>query len=403
MDARLTSRTGFRDSEFANMPDPMDDLAIPDLNNDIHPLFGPDMFQSWSDVGYAMLQLPLRLASRMLLDQRYTEYVETVTNGSLHCFGEDGQLSPEIPIAHLAEFGEYRLVRRGRTPPGLPMPTARYQKCQELLRDLVGTLDGIVLADANMSTGAMTTPTDIAPSTSTLSKFPDSPYKTQINLSEDLALSFMDHLENSARALGCHYLLARSLVHEIAHVLNVAIHGDREAVFYNDSGCNESGFDMDMVVFGGIAGIEDLGIWMGHPKFGQQTWAMVSDEYPRKELVDLYIKAGQPMGIRCELDDYYMTSRIPWRFVASMFTTNFWDNVVPTMTGRPIQPDLVLTWAVRQVEPGEKYINAEGIVVDPATRRTAPCSLLDPSLPARVRGVLDAAVRDQIARETSGT
>ena len=387
-------------SAFANLRDdhPLTHYQ-PDLNNPIHPLFSREKLHL-SVEGYAALNLTLRLASRMLEDDRTVEYVVVTTDGTIHrdhsvdCAPGPECTWAEIDESDLADLAYARLLRYPRASSDTSTTARAWvtdsmrQRSKEILLNLTEILAGYDWAEQRCEGKTETNPDDPV-SPAALLNFPRAGGKAVITFSTLSTLDFMKYeKQDNLTWLAEQYILARNFVHEIAHLLSQAVNGQRrEEVFYKNSVLSEAGFDLENAIFGGIDTWLDLGQFTGHPtKLASR--AIIQEAYPGGRFGRKYSAEGGNTDQRAPLDEYSVVRRIPWRFITAMFTNSFWEVDVPRMGSGPIQPGKKHSWVVKQVMTGESYVNTEGKRVIAERDVIATCSPSDDSLPARVQDVL---------------
>lgn len=411
MNAHLGDCTGYCCSDFRTHDESLGTAPFQtSLTNDIHELFDERMFPGLTTKEYSQLELPLKLASRMLTDQRVVEYIVTCTDGSLHNdHPRDAVPGPKLNIAETMAAEKSSsgvnppLLRYPRTLPDQTYTTPRVTdtmrvRSQEILKSLKRTLRQISVRDVDEAGSTrMLRSQPLSPRT--LAKFPNSGgCKLIVTLSREKVFEFSDHDENSAKYLASHYLMARILVHEISHVLNRAVSGWRpEEVFYQNECCNESGFALEQALFGGFAQFRDMEMFTEH---GRKEEAVISEAWPTKGMVEHYNAPGsinQSFQRRWGVDEWSTATRIPWSFIADMFTDIFWEQTVLLMGDGPIEPCPKLSWLTKVVQPGDIFVNSVGNYVMAGDIAVVTCSPND-ILPEHVRHALDAIVNDQNAR-----
>lgn len=380
------------DSQFA-VPDDLNfvipalDLAIP-----IHPLFGPAMFRGLTTTQYNRLELPLRLATKMLYDFRAAFWIVTMMDGSLHEIDPWDNISNEIPARLLSTnlLDGKRLMRRTRPAPGTPAGDAAFyanmrRRSREILDNLTETLSEIKVASPGAD-GNFTRDSLYGLGSNASRNFPAAPsYQVDITLKEKTAFDFQHYPNDPFGTLSYHSRLARTLVHEIGHVVSTAAHGDRAMrngdVFYNNYLCNEAGYNLEMILFGGLNHLAEMPRYYSNSPEQFTTLAL---EYPSKRFLNLYASAGDPIDQRLTMDRYFAASRFPMRFLVAMFTERFWRVDVPRMAGA-IRPTPAATWIFATMEAGESFISESGYQIVVNATKTVPCSIADPTLSVRVQ------------------
>lgn len=401
-------------SDFRTLAE--DDAAAntaPDLSNPIHPLFERAKFTNLTDAGYDALKWPLKLASRILRDQRAMEFIVTTMDGSLHNdHPREEDPGPERSWEELdacepnSEKPTTRLLRYPR-PADLvkradPVAHIRY-RATAILQHLANVLESIEIGKIDSAGTTMIYPTEEIPLVSRW-MFPRAG-KADMVLSSDKVCWEFDPAEEPLANLMNSYQTARVIVHEIAHVLNKSVNGDRkEEVFHGNSCCDEAGYAFEKVVFGGIAGIHDLNLsYTEHEIPGE---ALISVSYPNQHHIKLH-GTDSPIAQRWYLDEWITSTRIPWHFIARMFTDKFWAEEVPLMVG-PIQPqpDDRFRWLTKFVQRGETFVTSDGSTATATKSNTVvTCSTYDPDLPTRVgwvyRDIIQSQDRRRDAREAA--
>lgn len=393
--ASITPRLRFADSEFARFLDPPTATVTPNLSNTIHPLFQRTMFTSLSDAEYALLQNPLKLATRMLYDDRATKFILGMAEGSLHYLFPNGVIGPAIsPLPPLQNF---RLLRRSRPPIGPLIPGSQVTllmklQAQIILQNLVSTLDRIEVVGIGANgnkTSFSTTPTDASGRAFFLAT---ASYKSMIKLEYYRVWDFSFEQNNSVAQLACHHHLARTLVHEISHVLSVAAHGARgmssSDVFLDGDLLNEAGFNLERALFGGIISEYDLADYL--PNQSATAWGPFLNEYPTQRYIDLYKAANLTIDQLRPFDKFFTMSRISWAFLASMFTEEFWIRDAPVMDFGPIQPSTMRSWVWQVAKQGEVVMDPSGSNVLVFANGRKPCHMNDPRISTSVKEKLNA-------------
>lgn len=393
-----------RDSEFALLDDPARGSTTPNLTNAILPIFGRDKFKGLSNTEYRSLDPALRLASRLLLDDRAAQYITTIMDGSLHSIDENDRLSPEIDVFLLCSITleNVRLVRCPRPVSGgtgFWVDDTMRVRSREILQNLAGYLEEFVCSEEGTES-SWTTLSGAVASAETLATFPYGPDRQfEIHLGHTTTWTSLRYPKNSKLALGFHFGLASSLVHEVAHVLSRATHDWRpEDVFFYNSSCNEAGYNLETVLFGGVTSIDNLIAYLTpdlvvDPPSGPAVPLRI--EYPSRKFVTLYAGVQRPVGLRQIPDRFRVVTRIPWAFLASMFTEAFWPMSYGPFDPGPIQPENLCKWVFYDVKVGDRYVSEAGRTMIAENARTVPCSLLDISLPLRVQRELRRIVSQQ--------
>lgn len=402
-------------SDFANFKDDrLGTHSWPHLTNAILPLLCHDKFPKLDSKQYELLDLTLRLASRLLEDDRTVHYVVTMTDGSIHIdHGLDSEPGPERTFAEIDASEQYitghpttrllRYPRKNAMPSNIHSGASVWvtdsmrQRSKEILRSLTGIFDRFEIVEKMYGEGRTDTIDDPVPATAS-SHFPRA-RKAMITFPDTMVSAFLRYPNpHDPRRLAEQYILARSFVHELTHVLNQAANGERlEEVYYKNSIYVEAGYDLENALFGGIACMHDLGMFVGHPK--EMTGPTVLQElYPSGRLGKQYGDNGAPVGQRAPLDDFSVMQRVPWNFITSMFTDRFWDEDVPRMGSGPIQPSKRSnrpSWVVKLLSPGDSYVNMDGENVVAENPVVWTCNPLDQSLPERVQRVFQDISHDR--------
>ncbi|CZT23161.1 uncharacterized protein RCC_08871 [Ramularia collo-cygni] len=371
-----------KDSAFALLVDDVNGVVpAADLPNYIHPLFNRYKFLRHSDAEYRELNMALRLASRMLLDDRAAYFITTMVDGSLHIMNDDGtpgqEINPHDLVTH--NFDAKRLIRCARriANPGSTEPfisESMRVRSREILKDLDPVLSEIIVEPPN-ATG----------DDSTHFRFSTgSRGEADIYLRNSTAFSHRRYNgdSNAARAYQAH--CARTLVHEIAHVVSGGAHGRRstqEDVFFEGLCSNEAGFNLETLLFGGIVDIQGLAEFLP----GSNDGGNVLKEFPDPRIIRGYQPPLEEILLRWPTDKYIRVTRVPWSFISSMFTQRFWNQDVPAFGMGPIQPSLAPSWYFVDVFPGDITISEEGKVTTCMTSGTMPGATCDSTLPLRVR------------------
>lgn len=383
----------FKNSDFARMVDEMPSDVMNDLANEIHPLFGRDKFKNLTDAEYKRLEPALRLASRMFLNDRMAYFIDTLSAGTLHALNDRGEeVYEELDTSSLSD--DNVLLNRRSTLPPPPLDgkitAALRRRASEVPKALTGTLDGIYISAPGVQ-GSATSMTDIATTQENLLAFPHAPKQAcKITLSFETTWGLIKIPRSTAADLVNHFLLACTLAHEVGHLLSAACNGWRHAeVFYNNDCCNESGFSLDMALFGGSYYAVSLDDYLGDPTFGSET-AIIRVESPTQCMVDdsNSVPGVQNISQRWALGKHEYITCIPFQFVCSMFTEDFWTHDVPKMESTPIQPFQMCRWIFQHVEPGESYMDDSRITVVSALDASVPCTLRDIELPLKVHDQL---------------
>lgn len=388
--------------------------------NPIHELFAWDKFGNITSQEYNQLEPALKLASRVLEDQRAVEYVVTCTDGSLHADHPRGsEPGPELDIAAVKAAEKIstgtnpNLLRYPRAPfvqtgPKPYVTDAIRNRARDILKNLAKTVRRIPVR-TDLDGAGHTLPTRDPLSPNLLAYFPNScGRKVMVKLNWDKVFAFQRHPEQSAKALACHYLLARILVHEVAHVLNKAVNGWRtDEIFYQDECCNEAGFAFEQAVFGGCAQFRWTGDFTEHELLEQ---VVISESWPTKYLIEDYNTPDPALNIRqiqqrWPLHEWSIATRIPWSFITRIFTESFWVHDVPLMGDGPIEPRPKLSWLTKFVELGDVYIDSVGsTVVAHEDGIVVTCSPHEfGNLPVDLQLVYRAILEEKSARRVAGS
>lgn len=332
---------------------------IPDISNEIHPLFHRNKFVNSNDGQYFSMGMALQLATRMLADDRATRFILSTADGNLHLApAADGTRGPATTWAEVdareraVDRHEVQLHRYSLIPQATQVSPAMRRRAKKILEDLAETLDTIKIVNlVQKGLYAFTAPTDYPPLSGTaLRNFPRG--KTSfIRVSRRVVYAWLDEPLNSMYPY-FHYLkLAETLVHEVAHVLHNAVNGPRhEEVFYEDSCCNEAGLDLTSALFGGSIEPIDMNRFSGQfSGQGASARAVMIKAYPSHHHSEIY--EGK-ITTRWPLDKWMLRTRLPFNFITTMFTNRFWDDIVHRIEG-PIRPTANLRWPTRIAESDE--------------------------------------------------
>lgn len=389
----------FRNTTFATLGDPSTGSTSANLSNEILEIFMWGKFIGTDWYPWRSLDIPLKLASRLLLDDRATRYITTMVDGSLYPIGAGNQTLAGYDLAPLLLQGvpldSQRLVRCSRQDPNAPVTNAMRRRSREIPRDLAHVFYRTEIVAPNMK-GDFTGLTPRPMTARGRQLFPKAPSREiGIWLNHDTAWSSQQYAPNSNIARVHQFVLARTLVHEVAHVLSMAVHGHRiEDVFYEDEPCNEAGFNLDNALFGGNLHFNDLvPLLVNFPSTGMFPYRL---QYPDRDLIARYKALVNTADIaeRQITDKYTFITRIPCVFLASMFTESFWRDQVPGMAGGPIEPTPSHRWIVHFVLVGEWMMTEQGL--DQATSGGFwPCVWDDGSLPPRVKNELRSIAAQQ--------
>lgn len=375
------------DSDFAKFPVSSDGSLIPDLVNDIHPLLQRSKFEpEMSEYAYSLLEAPLKLASRMLMDDRAVHYIVTLTDGRLHSIDSNNNIRPEISPDFLLDdsIDEVRLIR---CPRSSRVTASMRERSKAILMNLVPALDDIYIS-AQISDDDRTFYTNTEMPEDVLRSFPAATTrKLEITLSDSTIWGFLSHEEHSFARLAFHHGMARTLVHEIIHVLSCAVHGfrslSRNDVFVEGYNLNEVGLNIETALFGGFIGFDSLRLYC--PQLSEVGEVPLLTRYPCQKFLNLYEEDGLPIRQRWPLNRYHMVSRIPWSFLASMFTEHFWTKDITAMRDGPIQPPRLCSWIYAAKRTGETWRTHTGYSAINGTGGSMPCRADDMSLPQQVK------------------
>lgn len=352
--------------------------------------------------------MALRLASRLLRDDRSSEYIHTMSDGPLYEFHPDHSIGARIPEGmEMSSYANSRLTRHkpNSTAPNAPGSRISYavrHRSRQILHSLTDVLDAVEIAQDPDATDCTGLSHQLA-SSNVLGVFPNIPKgrKIRIVLSQHTAFTPVIWQKDSALSLTRQVGLAVCLVHEVAHVLNMAIQGERALFgrdyFYQDACCNEAGFNLENILFGGILTFRRLQRIVGHPIFVHADTAdedPLLESYPSAHVYDEYVTPTHTM-MHCNSppSDCRLIARFPRQFASSLFTENFWTRHHAARRNGQIQPSALDCWVFKDVKAGESYIDQSGLTIQVAIRTTVPCSLLDPNLPTKERRLLEH-VRD---------
>lgn len=361
-------------SDFVNLEEPPQDSTWANhLSGPIHSLFEYDKFHH-IDNGkflplpraiYDKLKPTLRLASRLLKDDRAVDWVCTIHDGTLHS-GLDGNSSPlswaEVDADELP-FNESKhphppQEHLTRSAPRVLDAEKSRERSAVILDNLAGVLKCIVFDEDQKTPGLAT----LIPSLSqdpfrhldqtAQHNFPRA-MAARIRLSASKAQIYEDE-----PSLQSQYFLARIIVHELAHVLNKAIHGYRQhEVFCGDSVTNESGFELENALFGGTHETWDLRCFTD--RISEPTPVVILEHWPSPTVFYHYRRKSFDFTRRREPENYLGVSRVPFDFLASMFDDAFWDArekeswCSSMLNPMVIAPPYLCSWVVQILDPDE--------------------------------------------------
>lgn len=397
----------FPNSDFANKADITDGWRTPDLSNAIHPLFAASKFPQLDAAQYAQMHLPLKLASRMLDDDRAVKYVLTMEDGYLHLI-QNNLKSTRLTSERLQKNSirsNARLMRCSRLAPGASLtPTDRIQ-ARTVLEQLANTLEGYRTHDP-VATGQPYEFTKFCdtikmdPTTRDFFPLGEQGLKSYISIQHDTMFGFLDYPVGCFSLVKC-YLLARVLVHELAHVLHQSCFGIREeAVFYEESIHNEAGFELEVALFGSITQLDSAKPWVVGSRPDDVILTMW--EYPSTIYVQVYDKPETTrIVMRQNMDDYATIQRMPSTFAANMFNDKFWNDEVPSMVG-PICPTDPYSWLIKLIRSGQSYTDRSGGVVVADSDCLEPCSFSDTEMPPSRKLWLGQIIQDRMSRTLAG-
>lgn len=330
-------------SDFINLPDSRSESDWKfSLTNPILPIFAQEKIyiaQKKGDIPvasravYDKLQPAFRLASRMLSDDRAVHYICMMHDGTLHR-GLNGE-SPAITWTEIdaAERSKWRCrtpplpeLHLTRRPPKEP-PSAKHQRMRSntVLGNLAHILTAITFAREGMDriVGMVNPirPIDFRHDEAARQHFPRASETVEIML--NASISGCDEDEPSP---WCQWFLATTIVHEVAHVLNRAIHGTRDhEVYYQDSSTSEAGFELQNTLFGGSWEEDDLR-YLFPDRFSDRKPVVLMEDWPSSLKSLLYGELGNSFLRRVPLRRYCGISRIPYEFVAATCSDSFWES-----------------------------------------------------------------------------
>lgn len=386
----------YGDSPFALYDDRIDGYSGPDLANSIHPLFHKNKFININNASYQELDMPLRLASKLLEDDRAAEYIVTLVDGPLHYLSEyTGKIEAQVPDGlDLRVISDLPLIRLQPAIVVAHSSDAIRQRSREILLHLVKALDSIQLANSDAGDLTQLSPYPMPNDLDSIFHRSANGNTLWIHLSNQSARSHRSHPANSVLAMVQHAHLAFVLVHEVMHVLSAATHGDRGTggcdMWCEPHICNEVGFNLELALFGGINNFEPLSEIPGHPiriSKADTDSAPIMIQYPAQRWIDSYAALPNAPRIytRVNFDGYHRFTRVPRLFLANMFTEDFWNTYVPTLGLAPIRPDQSAApparWIFKDVKQNEVYKSATNIDMRARVGKTVACTRYDKTLP----------------------
>lgn len=328
-------------SDFLNLPPPPDASTWTfKLTNSVHTLFTQSKFHRFDgetlepldQATYDKLIPALKLATCMLSADSAVHYVCTMHDGTLH-----KEISPnsestalewseidavEAPFDGLDEksLPQAKLTRR-------PLKTvssaeSMRDRSAQLLEQLDGVLASIMFVDQSQPGKTV----HFGPNNRRYGRLDDVARKnfpramaTHIKLST--SATKIDEEVLSSRSL---YVIARLIVHELGHVMNKAFNGYRkEEVFYQNSCTNESGFELENALFGGICEEYDLQNYLPD-LFTSPTPCLISETWPSPRVFEWY--AGKPYDFsrRRDCGQYVNVVRLTPTFLAALCDDFYW-------------------------------------------------------------------------------
>lgn len=187
--------------------------------------------------------------------------------------------------------------------------------------------------------------------------------------------------------------LATTICHELAHALTNA----REGVvaiemFYKNDPFAECGIALERQLFGGMVVIfalrtpdtEDCLNQKGGVSHDERL--IVHLEPPLYLVADMYEQKGTKFGFRVDSLQYGKVSKFEYSWIASLFTTKFWDERALT-TMQYLWPPTSAPWLMES--PNSQLIGTHLLA----------CSLNDPSLPLEWQQWLKKIVQRQHQRD----
>uniref|UniRef100_A0A2D3V599 Uncharacterized protein n=1 Tax=Ramularia collo-cygni TaxID=112498 RepID=A0A2D3V599_9PEZI len=354
-------------SDFFNLPNPHDDLSWGfNLTNPILSIFARGKFYDIKDgkfsplapATYDKLAPALRLASRMLSDDRATHYIYTMHDGILHDGSEELEW-PEIDAAEPAfdEADILRLPQRHLTRlPQRVLPPAEdmRKRSAEILENIARVLACIVFVENDLpgKSTSLTSKHQFGQLDETARQIFPRAMAAKIELSARHTQINVDEPSSTSQ-----YILARYLVHEMGHVINKVGNGHRQyEVFYQDSCTSEGGFELEVALFSGVCEQWDLEICTS--LIGKPTPVMLTEHWPSPRTYNQY--AGKPYDFlrREETPEYLLISRLPPSFLKELCDDAFWDErqqramAASVLTTKSIVPNDLSMWTVRVGQDG---------------------------------------------------
>ncbi|KAK4619363.1 hypothetical protein CLAFUW4_10844 [Fulvia fulva] len=348
------------------------ELSLPaSLQTEILPIFSQEHFTADKQyaTGYDAIADSLRLASQLLLSGGAARYICTMVEGNVfHIHEDDTRTRVTLPDI-------YRLRAEGKKPLFAQYPRSKHVQnsvyTKARARQILDNLSKLVTFhfDDSLPDG-MNGMTQTLPGPLTTEQarvFPGGSnvririagfiYKklNSLNAQQD------PHREYSQRdiekVLHIRFTLAKLLVHELGHALNIAVQGSIKSIgepFDGDCELSEGGFALENAIFDGILGVNSC---MSHKNYTNKcsractdfanttsTIPLTLDEWPSGTYQHSYQRAGLLLASRRQLPKVDKTHRVPLMFLQNLFSRAYWEHFVDPESLGPLTVPTAGIW-----------------------------------------------------------
>lgn len=319
----------------------------PDLTNPVHPVFGQERFQN--NVDYSLFEMPLRLASRFLALDNVVRHIVVMTDGVRTV----RPLLPKQKVPHAIRSAGPKKHPDDQSP-DLPEDDDNYDhwRANEILQHAAEHIryfvnDNVVAWERGAKTVKREGP--FTPAQAARHNAPGTGSNVYIGnfLYRDLSVhaakiengEVLDD-QNKTFRLASQFNFARTIVHELAHALELLYTGWRPVeCFYESRNFSERGCEIETAIFGGIVDVGwSLKLMTARQEeycpLGKQrtvphpSWVFYA--WPNQAYVDIYRQKALMMGVLPGArfpEQANMAHRVPRHFVESLFLTRYWDTV----------------------------------------------------------------------------
>ncbi|EME41248.1 hypothetical protein DOTSEDRAFT_26437 [Dothistroma septosporum NZE10] len=153
------------------------------------------------------------------------------------------------------------------------------------------------------------------------------------------------------------FALAKILIHEIGHALNIAVQGSIRSIgepFDGHCELSEGGFALENAIFNGILGVNSCVSRENYANTCDRAFTesvtttstipLILVEWPSGTCQHDYQQHGLLLNSRRQLPNYDRTRRVPVMFLQNLFSRAYWDHLVDPESLGPLTVPTAGTW-----------------------------------------------------------